>query len=273
MPGDVAGVCRTCGAAAVGLPFGRWVKDTFNDHDKLLPGEIVCRACLFCFEDASELLTRRVGKEKPQRMRNYSHFVVGGEWIPLTKGQKREMAELLRREPEAAVIALAGQKHILFRARPGWWQIEERAALPFPGVLWPLLADVERLYNGGFAKGEIGSGRYNQRRMMMFGLTEFLEVEARLRPHRGTLPLEFALFLAQKDEVTDEGLHGVPGAIPGGAEPADPTLAGDTGRLQAPVRTQHLAAVRGQRAGGGLHREPEQVRQLDLFPDADSHSG
>lgn len=269
----VAGVCRACGAEGVGTPFGRWVRPTFNDHDKMLPGEIVCAACLFCFDEVSPLLTRMTGRDKMQRMRNYSHFVMDGRWIPLTKGEKRRMVELLRQEPEAAVIAVSGQKHIIFRARPGWWQIEEHGTLPFPDVLWPLMETVEALYNGGFGKGEIETGRYASHRMMKFGAGAFIELEARLRPHRGTLPLEFALFLAQKDETDDEGLRGLPGAVPGGAESADPAVEGNPGGLQAEVRAEHLAAVRGQHPLGGLHGKPEQVRQLDLFAVADRDGG
>lgn len=206
-PGSSTGVCRACGAEGIGLPFCDWVRDTFNDHDKLRPGAIICHACLFCFEEASTLLAERTGKDKPQRMRNYSHFVINGEWFPLTKGEKRRMVEMMRRKPDAVVIAVSGQKHILFRARPGWWQIEERTVLPFPGVLWPLLDVVEQLYSGGFSKEELETGRYSQHRMMQFGLAGFMNLEARLRPHRGALPLQFALFLAQKMEVeNDAGL-------------------------------------------------------------------
>lgn len=200
-PGETAGVCCTCGAPGVGLPFGRWVRDTFNDHDKLRPGEIVCHPCLFCFEEASPVLTALLGRDKLQRMRNYSHFVVDGKWLPLSKADKRQMVALLRREPPVAVIAMSGQKHIVFRARSGWWQIEESSVLPFPGALWPLLEIVERLYNSGFNKEEIETGRYtNQRRIMEFGLAEYMRLEAQLGPSRGTLPLRLAVFLAQKDE-------------------------------------------------------------------------
>lgn len=283
MPGSTPGVCRACGAAGVGLPFGRWVRDTFTDRDKLLPGDIICHACLFSFEEASPLLTERTGKDKPQRMRNYSHFVTGGVWTPLSKGQKREMVALLRREPEVVVIATSGQKHIIFRARPGWWQIEEKSSPAFPGALWPLLEVVEALYNGGFGKEEIETGRYtNQRRIIEFGLAEYLRLEAAVRAARGTLALQLAVYLAQKTEEVagDEeghdggrddsrvrGVRGVPGEIPSGVGAADLPVAGNTSGLQEEVRPQYLAAVRGQHPGRGLHGDGEPVRQLVLFPD------
>jgi len=204
----VEGICRTCGVQSTGQLFSDWVKPTFTDHDKLLPGEIVCAACLFCFSDQNEQLRQRLGKEKPQRMRNYSHFVVNGEWIPLSKGDKVRMKEILLSSLEVAVIALSGQKHIIFRARPGWWQIEEQSVLPFPELLNQLLTPVETLYNTGATKAEIESGHYSQRTIKQIGIQLWQELEFCIKPHRGGLPLQLAVFLAQKTDedtgTTDE---------------------------------------------------------------------
>lgn len=111
-------ICRFCGKPGKGEDFQKWVKPTFTNHDKLLPGEIVCNDCLFWFEESSQELADRTDKDKPQRMRNYSHFIVGGEWHPLSKGDKAGMIELLTSVPfpELAAIAESGQKHIVFRA-------------------------------------------------------------------------------------------------------------------------------------------------------------
>jgi hypothetical protein len=218
-PGDAHGVCRTCGLDGEGLPFAKWVKPTFTDHDKLTAGEIICRACQFCFDDHVAELTRRVGKDKLQRMRNYSHFVVGGEWTPLSKGDKRRMRELLFADPDVAVIAVSGQKHIIFRARPGWWQIEEQSRRPFPRELAAVLDPVETLY-AGFAKAEIETGRYSQARILKFGFPRWRELDAAIKPLRGTPALELALFLAQREEDESEQ--------PGDSgQAALPMLAGD----------------------------------------------
>jgi hypothetical protein len=140
----------------------------------------------------------------PQRMRNYSHFIVGGEWIPLSKGDKPRMAELLMQGPELAVVALSGQKHLIFRAQPGWWQIEEQSVLPFPDRLKELLEIIESLYSG-FSKSEIESGGYKQHRIRKFGLPEWWELESRIRSERGGLPFQLALFLAQKKKGERDG--------------------------------------------------------------------
>lgn len=35
-PQVVSGTCRVCGLDGAGVPFDKWVRDTFTDHDKLL---------------------------------------------------------------------------------------------------------------------------------------------------------------------------------------------------------------------------------------------
>lgn len=131
-PGTTAGICRCCGAPSVGMEFHRWVKDSFNDLDKCHTGEIVCHACLFTFEEQSLTIQNLAGKDKLQKFRNYSYFVLKGQLYVLSKGQKSQIRDVLLQSPEVAIIAVSGQKHIAFRARPGWWQIEEIGVLPFP---------------------------------------------------------------------------------------------------------------------------------------------
>ena len=261
MLGSLSGVCRGCGETGIGLPFGEWVRTTFTDWDKLVPGEIICHACQFAFGEASSELAQRVGKDKPQRMRNYSHFVVAGEWSPLSKADKPRMTALLLAEPEVAIVAISGQKHIIFRAQPGWWQIEEQSVFPFPVELAGLLPLVGELYAGGLSKAEIATGRYSTVRLMRFepGIARWREIEARIRPLRGALRLELALFLVQKEKDDSDGqIRDRPG-------PVDPNLAGYSDRLQEPVSAQNLAAVRGQYPFSSLHRQPESFRQQSLF--------
>lgn len=271
MDGGAEGVCRTCGMPGVGTPFAGWVKPTFTDHDLLLPGDIVCHACLYGFSDACVELQRRVSKDKPQRMRNYSHFIIDGQWLPLSKGDKDGMIAALARRPEVAVIAVSGQKHLIFRAAAGWWQIEESARWPFPDELWLHLGLVELLYSGGFSKTEIESGRYRPARVFEIGLQRYMALESAIAPARGTLEFECAVFLAQRRDLDDDGR--LPAGIPYGAEAAHAVVARHTRRLQAQVRPQHLAAVRGQHQDGGVYQQGDAVRQLDLFTPANPDSG
>jgi hypothetical protein len=81
--------CRVCGQNKDGIDFNRWVKQNFTNYDLLVgDGDVICNECLFWFDQNSEELQKRVGKDKPQRMQNYSHFILGGKWIPVGKGDK-----------------------------------------------------------------------------------------------------------------------------------------------------------------------------------------
>jgi hypothetical protein len=199
MIGDASGVCRLCGAEGTGQLFDKWVKDGFTNFDLLQGGEIACHACLFCAEEKSVLIQARLNKDKPQKTRNYSHFVLRGEWFPLSKGDKRKMRELLSQSPDVAVIAESGQKHLCFRARPGWWQFEEQALLPCWDKVSSLLPVIEELMVD-FSKSEIESDHYLQYRIIKFGVERWRKLSESLRPVRLAPHFQLALFLAQKTE-------------------------------------------------------------------------
>lgn len=200
LPSDErAGLCCLCGAESAGAPFARWVKDSFTNWDLLHSGTIACRACLFCAEEQSRLLQSLTGREKPQKMRTYSHFIVGGRWRALTKGEKPEMRRLLAQNPEVAVISVTGQKHLLFRARAGWWQFEETATLPCWERVAGWLAIIDEMLTV-FSKTEIESGLYQPRRVQQFGVARWRALENELRKGRLSLPFDVALFLGQAEK-------------------------------------------------------------------------
>lgn len=203
-PGNHQGICRCCGAISLGMPFDKWVKDSFNDLDKCHSGEIVCHGCLFTFEEQSLTVQRLAGKDKLQKFRNYSYFVLKGQLYVLSKGQKPQIRDVLLQSPEVAIIAVSGQKHIAFRARPGWWQIEEIGVLPFPQALAFQLEIVEALYNEGAGKDEIESGRYSQGAIQRVGITRWVELDRQLKPFRGSPQLQLAVYLAQKKEEKED---------------------------------------------------------------------
>lgn len=267
------GTCRICGCIGTGEPFTSWVRDTFTNYDHLFPGEIICSNCLFWFEQRSTVLQERMNKDKPQRMQNYSHFIKRGEWTPLSKSDKRAMLELLVEAPfpELAAIAESGQKHIAFRATrnpaggaAGWVQFEEQRIWVDPGELAVLVERIEALYSA-FNKTEIGTGRYAPYRIKKYGLQRWAMLEEQLKPARHTALFALALFLAQKGEA-----DGNTGA---GRQSTDGHMEGDTSRLQEPVSHDDLGAVRERGAQRGLHQQPEQVRQLDLFQDVGERRG
>jgi hypothetical protein len=250
-----------------GLSFDGWVKDTFTDHDKLKPGEIICSDCGFWFEEQSQELAVITGKDKPQKMRNYSHFVIAGKWTPLSKGDKVKMIDLLLGEsfPELAVIAESGQKHIVFRAtrnpvgsKAGWVQFEEQRLWIIPAELKTLIDTVE----AGllvFSKGEIESGQYLPYRIVQFGFDKWQSLESVIKPLRGSLFFKLALFLSQRKEIKDGENEG------DGGRPARNPMEGDRQRVQEPLPPDDLGAVREHGEGERVHRQLGEVRQLSLF--------
>ena len=124
---------------------------------------------------------------------------------------------MLAASPSVAVIAESGQKHTIFRARVGWWQFEEHTLRPFAPELERLLGLVEQLYAGGFSKADIETGRYPQHRVVAFGVRQWHELEAGIRPERGTPRLQLALFLAQKENDDDGRYQPSGGAAASGA--------------------------------------------------------
>jgi len=258
------GVCRFCGQQSNGDDFQVWVKPTFTDHDKLLPGDIVCDDCLFWFEEKSAELATKVSKDKPQRMRNYSHFIIGGEWMPLSKGDKTTMTKLLLATPfpELAAIAESGQKHIVFRAtrnsaggKAGWVQFEEQSLWLEPDELRIVLDVVEPALSV-FSKSEIGSGNYLLHRIMTYGLETWQKLETIVKPLRGGLFFSLVIFLAQKRE--DDNARN-------SSRFTRSDMAGDEQRVQESLPPDDMGATREHGEGSGLHQQSRQVHQLPMF--------
>lgn len=259
------GVCRFCGQQNEGNDFHKWVKSTFTDHDKLLPGSIICNDCLFWFEEKSTELAAKMDKNKPQRMRNYSHFIINETWTPLSKGDKSTMTKLLLSTPfpELAAIAESGQKHIVFRAtrnpqggKAGWVQFEEQSLWLEPDDLRQTLDAVEPALST-FSKGEIESGNYLPHRIMAYGLDAWQELEAIVKLLRGGLFFNLAIFLAQKREDNDN--EGDSSRLAGNR------VAGNRQRIQKSLSADDLGAIREHREGGSVHQQSRQVHQLGLF--------
>lgn len=273
------GTCRFCGQLGTGDAFQKWVRPTFTDHDKLLPGEIICDACRFWFDEQSVLLAERMGKDKPQRMRTYSHFIVNGEWTPLSKAHKARMRTLLLTPPfpELAVIADSGQKHLVFRATrnppgagSGCVQFEETELYVEPDALAARLSVVDALYET-FAKSEIETSRYAGYRIQQFGIERWLTLENRVKGWRGQPLFALALFLAQKMGHDESHTHDHRGTADAGGDPAAGDLAGNFARSEESLPDDHLAAVRGRDRERGLHQQPGEIRQCALWPTGRDH--
>lgn len=203
--GNEKGICRITGKESTGLKFNDWVKDTFTDYASLYPGTIISNEALFCFEESSELIAKKVNKEKPQRFRTYSHIVINNEWYVLTKAQKKEIYDLIiNNEPDICVISDSGQRHLLFKHKIGTWQFEDQFIQRDKETLTKIKMIGDELISNNFSKVEILSGNYIQHRIMKYGIKKWKSAEDALREYRGSAIFDLAIWLSQKEGEKDE---------------------------------------------------------------------
>lgn len=259
-----SGACRLCGQPGDGIPFESWVKDTFMDHDQIYPGDLVCRACLFCVDDHSRALQALTGRDKPQRMRNYTHVVTAnGQWFAFGKDQKPSILATLIAAPGPAVasIAIGGQKHVVLRAQPGRWQVELDRIWPDQMRLRRLIAGVERLYaEPAITKGMIETGEYSQRAIRAMGPDQWWMAEGAIRSSRGAPIFALAVWLAQqRQEVLGDGTTRC------GSRATRADMARDPEGLQDQVQLYDLGPVRESGSERRVYEHAGQISQPNLF--------
>src|SRR5690606_17378661 len=112
--GTTPGTCRITGKEPTDTPFDKWVKETFTDHAYLKTGNIISNEAVFCFDESSEIIQKKTGRDKLQRYRTYAHIVHNGECYCLTKADKRKICELIITGAALVCVTDTGQKHVLF---------------------------------------------------------------------------------------------------------------------------------------------------------------
>lgn len=193
--GTTPGTCRITGAKSHGILFSKWVKDTFNDWNSILPGSIISNEALFCFDEASEILKKKTGKDKLQRFRSYSHIIHNNEWFCLTKADKPQIFNLISNGASLVCLAESGQKHILFKHRPGFWQIENDFVYPDIDKFIVLHSHMCNLFAAGFSQQEIISGQYKNFRIIKAGHELWSHYENLINPFRGSALFDFCSFM------------------------------------------------------------------------------
>jgi len=196
-PTGKAGICRISGIASKGTSFDSWVKNTFTDRNSLLPGDIISCEALFCFNEASELIQQKTGRDKPQRFRTYSHLITkSGEWLCLTKANKETIAGLIK-SGECDVVCLTdlGQKHIFFKNRTGFWQLDELHIPQDVSEFTRLHGLMIEMLCLGFGQGQIQSGKYYHSQIIKAGFENWQKIENQLAQHRGKPMFDFAAWL------------------------------------------------------------------------------
>lgn len=194
--GETSGICRITGNQSTGLPFANWVKGTFTDHAYLKPGTIISNEALFCFDEQSEILRLKTSREKLQRFRTYSHLVdAAGNWHCLTKADKELTYKLICGSATLVCLTDSGQKHLLFKHRPGLWQLDDVFVLPDIETLRYLHGKMMGLLAMGFSQAEVISGNYLQYRIAAAGMQNWKPVEDILKKYRGTQFFTFTTWL------------------------------------------------------------------------------
>lgn len=195
-PEGIAGVCRITGKQSVGVPFNKWVRDTFTNHDLLHPGDIISREALFCFDEASSIIQKKTGRDKPQRFRTYSHIVdAEWQWHCFTKADKATIVKMIIESPRLVCLTDSGQKHILFKNRPPMWQLDDAHIVPDVPAFLHLHTNMQLLLALGFSQTEISTGNYYHPRILKAGILEWQALEKELIDHRGTPLFDFAAWL------------------------------------------------------------------------------
>jgi len=202
--GSDKGVCRIIGKESIGLNFAKWVRDTFNDHDFLLPGTIISNEALFCFDEASGIIQEKTGRDKPQRFRTYSHIIKDGEWYCITKADKRLILQLIIEGAETVCLTETGQKHILFKHNSGMWQLDDLHVKPNIDLLTLLHFHMCELLAYQFSQAEIITGNYKSNRILKAGLKNWKQHETIIKEYRGSGIFNFTSFMLYSDEKKQE---------------------------------------------------------------------
>lgn len=193
--GNEEGICRITGEKSKGLKFNKWVRNTFNDYDRLVPGNIISNEALFCFDESSEIIQKKVGKEKRQRFRTYNHIIANGEWYCLTKAEKKLIFKLISEGAELVCLTDTGQKHVLFKHKRGFWQLDELFIKPDIETLKFLHKQMCELLTLGFSQTEIITGNYISARIFKAGIKEWRTKEELIKRYRGSRIFNFTSFM------------------------------------------------------------------------------
>jgi hypothetical protein len=202
--GNIKGICRITGNKSQGLLFDKWVKKTFNDHGFLKSGTIISNEALFCFDEASELIQKKTGKEKKQRFRTYSHIVDNlGNWHCLTKANKREIYDFIINDAKVVCLTETGQKHIFFKHKLGFWQLDELFITPDIELFKFLHKNMCELMRLGFSQAEIIENKYRQHNIKKMELKIWYDIETKIKAYRGKGIFDFVSFMLFTDEIVN----------------------------------------------------------------------
>lgn len=189
-------LCWLCGGEThgKGTPKKKTIKSTFTDHDlaKAPMSESICEACTWALSQRS--------------LRNYSILATEEGLYHPSRPEMQKICLEPPKPPFVFALAVSGQKWLHFKAKINYSNtafvvaFEETPVVVNPTQFAKMTEYIELLYNGGFTKDEILSGKYNSSKIITYSLVRFMEHEGQIRDFRGGRMFELAVFLAQKKE-------------------------------------------------------------------------
>lgn len=200
--GTKKGVCRVTGEVSEGIAFEKWVKDTFTNFDYLKPGTIISNEALFSFDESSNLIQTKTNRDKPQKFRTYSHVITkDGNWHVVTKADKEFIADLIKSDQvEILCLTDSGQKHLFFKHKNGFWQLDDLHVTPNVSEFTSLHSTMQILVGHGFGQEQIRTGRYSKPQILKIGLAIWQELETLISPFRGYPIFDLSAWLMFNDK-------------------------------------------------------------------------
>ena len=192
--------CWLCGGPTdgVGWPREHALPDTFTNHNlaRVQLSQTLCQACVYLGSKAgwdhyrSQQPDDGLKSGHAVSWRNYSHLFVPGHHECPSRARLRELLLDPPEPPFLLVVAVSGQKHLLFRARVALSraqfpvQFEDESIVVDHDRFTAVLRLVEQLLALGFTRAEIASGRYDVNRIHRAGLAAWRAVESVFSAHR-----------------------------------------------------------------------------------------
>ena len=202
--------CMCANGIIQGVPRKDAIKKTFTNLDLLKKpnAKFVCIPCAFAINEACPPeLMGRVDKDKPQKIRCYSHAVVNGLWKSFSKAQRVEMREIVCNPPSGTwflCLSESGQKHLIFRTPVNnsqdnyLLQFEEYPVLVTRKQVASDLGIADRVYSAqglDKVKGDIKESLFSP-----WSTDQFLEEYKYLKKYEHSPYLRMLIFLAEKKE-------------------------------------------------------------------------
>lgn len=189
-------LCWLCGGNTYGrgTPKKKTIKPTFTDHSlaRAPMSQSICEACTWALSERS--------------LRNYSILATAEGLYHPSREEIQKICLSPPKPPFLLTIAVSGQKWLHFKTKINYSNVtftvafEDMLVTVAPKQFEIMTKYIELLYNGGFTKDEILSGKYNSSRIVEYSLIRFMEHEDHIRNYRGGRMFELAVFLAQKEE-------------------------------------------------------------------------